>query len=388
MKYALIELPNPNSAEAKYKSQIPTPNNLLQTATALELAGHEVEVYNFFRERYPEMIEADAYVFDFFPCTCMDYYGNFALEYLDSYRIFMGDKPAWVIGFYAWLNQEKMPFPVAPPRNFEDIIAGPIGSIYDAEYPVNSNYYNAWHLFDFNSIPRYKDGHNRITIRASRGCPYSCSMCPVTLSHGGGILKRHPIAWVLHEIDMLYEEHDIWDIGFLDDNLFSDQAWAMELLLAMKAKGYRKKGLRFTFEEGLDVPTANNEDIIRLLKENGFYHIKLGVETFDSKTLEAINKPYRNPALAISAIKLLQSYKLSPVCFQMIGLPTQTRESITDDTQLFKREGVKVRAQILWEYPGTSVHPTLSAGDLKELCYNALLETGSLTWKPKDKKEK
>ena len=76
MKWALIEMPNPNSAEAKYRSQIPSPNYLLQISSALKQdPSNEVVLFNFFRERRPPYVEADAYVFDIFPCTCMDYYG-------------------------------------------------------------------------------------------------------------------------------------------------------------------------------------------------------------------------------------------------------------------------------------------------------------------------
>ena len=378
MNWALIELPNPNSAEAKYKSQIPTPNNLLQTASALMEAGNNVTIHNFFRERFPDYIEADAYVFDFFPATCMDYYANYALSYLDTYRIWATNKTVWLTGFYPWLHRNEMSYPIAPPKNFEQVIA---------DLPYDKDFYNAWDLFDFDSIPRYTDGHNRITIRASRGCPHHCSMCPVFLSHGSGTTKRHSVKWVLNEIEDL-RNRGIWDIGFLDDNLFSDWEWAYILLEEMRLRAYKKKGLRFTFEEGLDVPTANNERIVKGIKDAGFYHIKLGVETFQEETLRAIGKPYREAAHAISAIKLLQSYKLSPTCFQMIGLPTQTRLSITQDTRMFASLGVKVRAQILWEYPGISVHPTLEVEELKELCQNALAETGSLTWKKKEVKGK
>jgi len=187
MKFALIEMPDPNSAEAKYISQVPSPNNLLQIATALRMCGHEVTVINLFREHVrviPEL-DADAYVFDIFPCTCMDYYADYAL---------------------------------------------------------------------------------------------SC--------------------------------------------LYSSMMWA-------------------------------------------------------------IGKPYREPELAVRAIKLLQAHKLNPACFQLIGMPTQTRESILEDIRIFTELGVRVRAQILWQYPGVSYHPTLSPEELKELCRKALEQTGSLAWKHK-----
>ena len=372
MDWALIELPNPNSAEAKYKSQIPSPNNLLQVATALKQVGHQVKLYNFFRDRYPPIVEADAYVLDIFPCTCMDYYADYAIGYLNSMGMFLQNKEVWLTGFYPWLHKSDMPHNVADPTYFDNSIAG-----------VAGDFHNDWDAFDSTTIPAYKDGHRRITIRASRGCPHQCRMCPVALTYHG-VVRRYPVGWVLDEIEELHKR-GVWDIGFLDDNLFSDHKWAKTLLGEMITRQYKKRGMAFTFEEGLDVPTALNEEIVGKLKEAGFYRIKLGVETFQKESLEYIRKPYRDPEMAKSAIRLLKSYGLSPTCFQIIGLPTQTLESVTQDIGMFKELGVKIRAQILWEYPGVSFHPSLSAQQMKELCHLALEQTGSLTWKHRTK---
>ena len=72
-----------------------------------------------------------------------------------------------------------------------------------------------------------------------------------------------------------------------------------------------------------------------LLHQAGFYHIKLGVESFDAATLDFMGKPYKDPEKAVKAIKLLKKYHLTPTCFMVLGMPTQTEGSILRDIQMF-----------------------------------------------------
>jgi len=208
-------------------------------------------------------------------------------------------------------------------------------------------------------------------------------MCPVLQTYGAKV-QRYSVDWVMHEIDTLYHVYGVRQIGFLDDNLLFEKKWAKELLNRIIAKNY--KGLSLTFEEGLDVPTALDEELVALIKKAKFTHTKLGVESFNSDTLHFIQKPYRDGALAIKAIKLLQKYKLSPVCFICIGFPNDTEESIRKDIQTLKDLKVKLRVQILWGYPGVDFKGQgLSQETLKELQREAMYGTNSVAWRKKPK---
>ncbi len=394
--WALIEAPIPNAPEAKYISQIPSPNNLLQISSALKSKGvQDITFYNFLKEREPKAVTADKIVYNLGEATCMDYLYNYALKYLDNLRMANMESIIYLTGYHAWLHHKWL-FPNTrifgpeirgtSPHFFEnDILSKEFGTGLNIPNHTN-DWHNDWSINDWiwmdNNV-RSKTKGIRTTIRASRGCGLHCRMCPVPLTYGN-FVKRFPVEWVLEEIGELYTKYKVRQIGFLDDNLFINKTWGRKLLHQIIERKY--KGLWFTFEEGLTVPTALDEELISLLKEAHFTHIKLGVESFNKKTLEFIQKPYRDPNMAIKAIKLLQKYKLNPTCFLCIGFPTDTRKQIEGDIKKLVDLGVKLRVQILWEYPGISFanKSPMSHKELKELQQRAMIETGSCSWKKKE----
>jgi len=382
--WTLIEAPIPNAPEGKYISQIPSPTNLLTTATALKSIGiSDIEFKQFLKERHPPIVKSENIVYNMGEATCMSYLYNYAIEYL---QLLINNNPnssIYLTGYHTWLYPDILKnistftnfdnVKITTPYIFENEVIGKTdGAIIE--------YHNDWSMNDWPWMSKNVCGIKgiRATIRASRGCPQHCKMCPVPIVYDHGII-RNSVDWVIEEIDELYHHYNIREIGFLDDNLFADKKWGYELLMRIINKKY--KGLKFTFEEGLTVPQACDETLVSLLKDAKFYHIKLGIEALDKETLDFIQKPYRDPAQAIKAIKLLQKYKLNPTCFICIGFPTNTEESIKRDIDTFIKLGVKLRVQILYPYPGIDfAGKSISAEKLKLLQKYAMNETGSSAW--------
>jgi len=386
--WVLIEAPIPNAPEGKYISQIPSPNNLLMISTALKSVGiTDIEFKQFLKERHPPIVKSQNIVYNMGEATCMSYLYNYAMEYL---KLLINNNPnsnIYLTGYHVWLYPNILKdittftslenVKITTPYNFENEIIGRTdGSI--------TEWHNDWSMNDWiwmqNNVCSKSTGI-RVTFRVSRGCPHKCEMCPVPIVYDMGIL-RYSINYVMEEINTLYHKYGIREIGFLDDNLCADKVWIRSLLQQIIESNL--KGLRFTFEEGLTVPQALDEELVSLLKRAKFYHIKLGIESFDSETLNFIKKPYRKPEMAIEAIKTLQKYKLNPTCFICIGFPTNTEESIRKDIQTLIDLKVKLRVQILYAYPGIDfAGKSLTKEKLRELQKYAMESTGSCSWHKK-----
>lgn len=384
--WSLIEMPIPNAPEAKYWSQIPSPNNLLTVASALKSIGcTDIKLYNFLKDRKPAIVTSDNIAANLGEATCMDYLYNYCMKYLKVLREANPTSKIYLTGYHAWLHKDefKKDFIVTDPITFENDI------INKSDYV---EWHNDWETNDWDWMRKNVNSKTkgmRTTFRATRGCAYGvCKMCPVAVVYPDRSRHtRYSVDWVMQEIDTLYNKYNIREIGFLDDNLFADKAWGMNLLNRIIEAQY--KGLHFTFEEGLTVPQALDEELVSKIKQAKFYHIKLGVEAFDKETLDLIKKPYRDPTKAIDAIKMLQKYKLNPVCFICIGFPTNTEESIKRDIKTLIDLKVKLRVQILWGYPGVKFEgEALPKEKLKELQKYAMNATGSCAWRKKEKKGK
>lgn len=385
-EWALVEGPIPNAPEAKYISQIPSPTILLTAASALVHSGiakEDIKLYNFLKERQPPIVRSPNIIYNMGTCTCMSYLYDYAERYLDELIDRNPDSTIWLTGYHSWLYLDRLcknrpNVRRTDPHHFEDDIIG--------RTEHDTQWHNAWDLNDWEWMEKNVKSVNkgiRVTFRASRGCPHKCVMCPVTQIYGSKV-TRTDVEWVMEEIDTLYHTYGVRQIGFLDDNLMFNRPWAKELLKRIIAKNY--KGLSLTFEEGLDVPTALDEELLILLKKAKFTHIKLGVESFNEETLNFIKKPYRKAQMAIDAIKLLKKHKLSPVCFICIGFPNDTEESIRKDIKTLLDLKVKLRVQILWAYPGVDFQGKgLSAETLKQLQRDAMYGSNSVAWRKKPK---
>jgi radical SAM superfamily enzyme YgiQ (UPF0313 family) len=348
-----------------------------------------IKFYNFLRDRNPEIVRADNIVYNMGEATCMDYLYNYAIEYFNILIASNRKSKIFQTGFYSWIHKNKQKsyfiknIIKTSAHYFEDEI---YQNITGKKPEKGIEWRNAWQLNDWQFMKNFVCSKNkgiRCTIRASRGCPHNCRMCPILKIHNKKV-RRYSIKWVLDEIDILYHKYGIRQIGFLDDNLFFNRKWGKRLLKKMIEKDY--KGTNFTFEEGLDVPTALDEELVSLMKKARFTHIKLGVESLHKPTLDFIRKPYRNPKQAIDAINLLKKYKLSPVCFICIGFPTDTEETLQKTFNILKELKVKLRVQILFGYPGVNfTGQGLSNEKLKEMACEAMYETNSVAWRKKKK---
>jgi len=394
MKWALIEAPVPNSPSGKYISQIPSPNNLLTVASALMCIGvpkEEIKLYNFLKERHPPIIKAKNIVFNMGEIITMDYLYNYAHIYLDKLTIANLDSNIFLTGYHTWLHPHikknylfNTDIHNTTPHYFENDILQSLPEIMGKHTDPKTEWHNAWELNDWdfmNANVHSVTKGIRCTIRASRGCPFKCRMCAIPQIYKQKVV-RNSVEWVIEEIDTLYHKYNIRQFGFLDDNLMVNKKWGKELLNRMIENNY--KGASFTFEEGLDVPTACDEELLILLKKARFTHIKLGVESFNPATLKFINKPYKDPKKAIRAIELLKKHKLNPICFICIGFPTDTEASLKETIDKLIELKVKLRVQILWSYPGVNfADKGLSRKKLKEIQCNAMYGTNSVAWRRK-----
>lgn len=406
-KLALIEAPLPNAPEGKYISQIPSPNNLLTVASALKVAFPrlkkcDLKLYQFLKERKPPMVQAEFVIYNLGEATCMDYEYNYAADYLRALRFWNQPRQIILTGYHAWLHRKRFTregYLVTAPYTFEDDVVDAVaragGKSMRARARLHGSkkrvqWHNDWTVNDWDWMRKNVRSVSRgvrCTIRATKGCPYSCTMCPVNVVYSRRKMARNSHGWILDEIATLYGEHGIREIGFLDDNLFCDLSWGKKLLRSILGRGF--KGLRFTLEEGLDVPTACNKELVGLLKQARFYHTKLGVESLNPATLKLIGKPYTNPELALRAIKNLQAHKLNPTCFLCFGFATDTEEFLREEIKVFTDLGVRLRVQILWQYPGVKVagQCPIPNAKLRELQREAMEATGSCSWTHKEKKK-
>jgi oxygen-independent coproporphyrinogen-3 oxidase len=90
----------------------------------------------------------------------------------------------------------------------------------------------------------------------------------------------------------------------------------------------------FTFECNLD---DINEELLKILRNNGVNRLSIGIETFDSKIQKIINRNH-NFNDALSKINLCKEYGFNNINLDLIyGFKDQTLKSLKNDLKLFMK---------------------------------------------------
>ena len=197
------------------------------------------------------------------------------------------------------------------------------------------------------------------TIIVARGCPFSCTYCSRTF---GRTFRAHSVNRIVEEIQSLADMYQISQINIEADTLTAKKKFIKELCNAIIDSGLSKK-VKWTCESRVDTV---NEEILRLMRKAGCWHISYGVETGSQRLLDLINKSVTLKQIE-DTFKITKRAGITIRGFFMLGLPTETREE-SIATIAFARKLNPLWAQftITVPYPGTAMFDELDrAGQIK-----------------------
>ena len=114
------------------------------------------------------------------------------------------------------------------------------------------------------------------SVQAARGCPYDCSFCSATL-FAGRKYRFRPVENVIAEIKSMKTRL----IFFLDDNIFSNEAYCRALFTELK-----KLNVIWVGQASLHL-TASNPDLLALAVQSGCISLFVGIESLSAANLRA-----------------------------------------------------------------------------------------------------
>jgi anaerobic magnesium-protoporphyrin IX monomethyl ester cyclase len=216
-------------------------------------------------------------------------------------------------------------------------------------------------VFDYDRIVKTRSGWAEVI--ASRGCPYACTYCfnvPFFDMYKKDLagsqesvrmrdfVRRRSVESTVEMLREVKEKYsNVQYFTFVDDVFAIYSRWLSDL-----APAYRDAvGLQFA---ATSQPLAFDEKIARLLKEMGCKVVKMGVEAGDPDIRNHVLNRNIPDRVLIDSFALARKYGLKPQAFNMIGLPSETKENMIQTARL----NAKLRAYIVWvstfmPYPGT-----------------------------------
>ena len=151
--------------------------------------------------------------------------------------------------------------------------------------------------------------YSSMNIQYSRGCPYDCDFCDITVLYG-----RRPRTktkeQVIAELDALYFSGWRGPVFFVDDNFIGNKVKLKKEILPAIADWMDKRKSPFFLNTEASINLADDDNLMNLMVRAGFEAVFIGIESPNDESLIECNKNQNRNRDLISSIKRIQEFGL------------------------------------------------------------------------------
>jgi len=204
-----------------------------------------------------------------------------------------------------------------------------------------------WELMDFKH-------YASMSIQFSRGCPFNCDFCNVTLfGHRPRIKTAEQI---IAELDGLYDQGWRGQIFFVDDNFIGNKGYLKNHLLPALIQWQKgKKGIPFNTEASVNL--ADDEPLMEMMVQAGFDAVFIGIETPNEESLAECNKKQNKNRDLLESVKRMQRAGLQVTGGFIVGFDSDTPSIFQRQFDFIQKSGiVTAMVGLLNAPPGTRLY--------------------------------
>ena len=209
-----------------------------------------------------------------------------------------------------------------------------------------------------------------VTIQYSRGCPFDCEFCGITVLDG-----RKPRTKTKDQI--LAELEAIYDLGYrgsvfiVDDNFIGNRRKLKGDVLPAIIQWMKERDYPFSFLTEASIDLADDEELMQLMSAAGFNNVFVGIETPNAESLNECKKYANKNRDLVASVKKLQNHGFQVMGGFIVGFDSDPISIFQSQIDLIQRSGiVTAMVGVLMAPPGTKLWHRLK----KE---NRLLATGT-----------
>ncbi|MBU1101480.1 MAG: DUF4070 domain-containing protein [Bacteroidetes bacterium] len=155
-----------------------------------------------------------------------------------------------------------------------------------------------WELLDM-------DKYATMDIQYSRGCPFSCDFCSITLLNGHMPRVKNTEQFLI-ELDHLYQLKWRGDVMIVDDNFIGNKRSLKTDLLPALIKWSIERKFPFNFITEASINLADDKVLSDMMVAAGFYGVFIGIETPNAESLDECGKSQNLKRDMSDSVKKLQ----------------------------------------------------------------------------------
>ena len=166
-----------------------------------------------------------------------------------------------------------------------------------------------------------------LAIQFSRGCPFNCEFCDIIELYGR-MPRVKTAAQILAELEVIYRGGYRGHVDFVDDNFIGNKkairAFLPELIAWQKEHDYP-----FIFSTEASVNLADDDALLALMRQAGFFVVFVGIESPDGDTLVAMQKKQNTRRSLTTSIHKIYGAGMFVIAGFIVGFDTE-KGSIAD----------------------------------------------------------
>lgn len=178
-----------------------------------------------------------------------------------------------------------------------------------------------------------------MAIQYSRGCPYNCDFCSITMLNG-----RHPRTksreQFLGELDSLYEKGWRGPVFIVDDNFIGNKRKLKEEILPALVGWSQKHKYPFNFMTEASINLADDDELVRLMVQAGFDSAFIGIETPNEDSLAECGKTQNQKRDLVEAVKKLQRQGLNISAGFIVGFDNDPPNIFEKQIDFIQESGI------------------------------------------------
>ena len=198
-----------------------------------------------------------------------------------------------------------------------------------------------------------------MAIQYSRGCPYDCEFCNITVLFGHKPRVK-TAEQIVHELDGLYRLGWRSGVFFVDDNFIGNRRHLKEVLLPALIEWHRDK-IGISFHTEVTINLADDEELMDLMVQAGFNMVFIGVETPDEESLAECNKKQNRNRDLIEDVKRIQRSGMQVQGGFIVGFDSDTPSIFQRQIDFIQKSGIVTAMVGLLQAPnGTRLYERLA----------------------------
>ncbi len=151
--------------------------------------------------------------------------------------------------------------------------------------------------------------YSTMNIQYSRGCPYDCEFCDITVLYGR-VPRTKTKEQILAELDSLVANGWKGDVFLVDDNFIGNKPKLKHEILPALIRWMKGKNHPFALSTEVSINLADDEELMRMMGEAGFDAVFVGIESPNEESLIECKKiPNKNRDL-LASVKKIQQFGL------------------------------------------------------------------------------